>query len=209
MADLGAIEIQSIHAQAVRTGTLIVGPSLVETSATAVGRLKKISTGGGPESDLVVGLGKNSVDGSPTAPSLDIDRRTYFEILWPVATGVENTFTVKVRQPVIATLQPQVTILADAGLGVNSDVVGVAAAVSGWTTIGPLSVNPTSAGVLVVRLENRSDDEDPRSQWDSVVVSPGAPSGDFSYWVNGAPVFGFGGVAVVDVVTETSRAFVV
>lgn len=207
MADLGAIGTENTNAQLAKSVTSIAQVESSFLYATVVGVLKKISTGGASESDLTVGLGKNVADGSPAPPCLEMDRKTNYDIFWPIEPNVANTFTAKVKQPVIASLQPRVTIIADASLGVNADVTGTAAASTGWVTIGPLTVNPTSAGVLLVRLENRSMDQDPRSYWDCVVVSPGTATGDFVHWYNGVPKFGFGGVAAVS--AENSRSFVV
>jgi hypothetical protein len=45
-------------------------------------------------------------------------------------------------------------IRANAAIGVNVDVVGTSPGGAGWVTIGPITVIPSSDGVLTVELRN-------------------------------------------------------
>jgi hypothetical protein len=58
----------------------------------------------------------------------------------------------------IAGKRPWMVIKANPGIGVATDIVGIAPAGTGWVKMGPLAVTATHAGVLYVELWNKDTD---------------------------------------------------
>lgn len=123
---------------------------------------------------MVVGARDDSEGNS--APSLRMDSMGTFKFLWVVGAS-PITLSVDVKQAANASPRPRVTIKADTSIGVSSDVTGEAGSSTGWVTIGPLLVEPTSAGALEVLLENRLDYQYRVAPcyWDNITESEPAP----------------------------------
>jgi hypothetical protein len=118
-------------------------------------------------SDLVLG-GKDTTEGN-SQPSLRMDSSGTFRFLWVVAE--ERTLSVDVKQAANASPRPRLTIKANLEMGVLADVQDSAPSGTGWVTIGPLTVEPTSAGALEVLLENLYDTGQPGTApcyWDNI-----------------------------------------
>lgn len=194
MADLGAIGSRGVLVAPVFAGYLIRGPARSGVVAIVTNAAKRVTLGcPGQVCDLYIGVTRNTVEGSPDAPALSMDRANIFPVRWPVLASVANTFSIKVKQPVAGTLRPRIYARADASLGVAADVEAVAAAGTGWLTIGPISVTPSASGVLQVILENRTDAIPATCYWDGIATTPAVPTNTFAFWKDGAPVFNFGG----------------
>ena len=208
MANLGTIAVDATPGVRAVVYPYSIAPLVASTlGAVRTGKLITLNTGGSCESNLLVGISRLDTDGNPAAPCLYFDRQQQFPVCWPVVAGVTNSFSVRVKQPIAGTLRPRIFVKANPAIGINSEVEAVAPAGSGWNTV-TLSVIPSSAGVLYLRLDNRSDALDQRCYWDDLSVSPGAPVGSLSYWSDGAPVFCFGGSGT-SVAGESSVVFVI
>lgn len=140
-------------------------------SGTALARvlpLRGISIGGGTSWDggssigrhLQIGLKENFVDGFPAAPSLQLTSKGFWRFRWTVTPGT-RTISVMVRQPVNSTPYPTMIVRKNAALGVSSDVTGTSPGGTAWVTIGPVTVTPTTLGVLWVELWNNLDTPSP------------------------------------------------
>ncbi|MGV0949063.1 MAG: hypothetical protein ACOYB3_00015 [Azonexus sp.] len=158
---------------------------------------------------MTSGAVKSSTVGNSSAPSLYMDRISEFSIRWAVKGGVANTFSVYAKQAVAGTLRPRVTAKANAAIGVAADVSATLASGTGWMQIGPVSVTPSSDGVLIVLLENRSDASDADCYWDDITVTPDLTTGKFGYWQGNSPVFNFGRDGSTPSSGETSYTYVV
>ena len=180
MANLGTIGI-------------IAGQKVKLTKVAVVGivlplRPRVIVMGGGISDRLYFGS-QNTSDGSPSQPCLEFkDANGLFRFRWAVKSG-SRTLSIKVANITGLTPYPTVTIRANVAIGVNADVVGTAIAGTGWQTIGPLSVSPSSDGVLIVELYSGGfNANNVRTvRWDTVSDSTGRTDA-FANWFNGAPV---------------------
>jgi hypothetical protein len=116
-------------------------------------------------------LGKrDDAEGTADAPSLKMNNRGEFRFRWRVASG-SRTVTVSVKQPINLSPRPTLTVKANPEIGVNADVSSTAPSGAGWVAIGPVSVSPTSAGVLFVVLNARYDSQLDPCWWDQIVVT--------------------------------------
>lgn len=133
--------------------------------------------------------GNITTDGSPAQPCLEFsDCNALFRFRWAVKAGT-RTLSIKVANVTGLTPYPTVTIRANPAIGVNADVVGTALAGTAWQTIGPLSVSPSSDGVLLVELYSGGVNANNLRpvRWDSVSDSTGRTD-MFTNWFNLAPV---------------------
>lgn len=128
----------------------------------------------GPGERLAMGLTESLTEGNPAAPSMRLDRPHRRRFLWPVASGA-RTISVDVKYTVDPGVgsRPKLVIRANTDIGVNSDIVTEASsAVNSWQTIGPVSVSPSSQGVLEIELRWDSALENAQvAYWDNVVVT--------------------------------------
>lgn len=91
-------------------------------------------------------------DGSPSPPCLGLywPKSTY-SFQWGVTSGT-RTISINAKQASNGSPRPSMTVNVNSAIGVTSAVTGYAAGSTGWVTIGPLTVTPTSNGVLTVTL---------------------------------------------------------
>lgn len=102
---------------------------------------------------LQLGVVKNTVDGYPSSPSLQLTTQGFWRFRWTLTSGT-RTISVQVKQPVNSTPYPTLIVRKNAAIGVASDVTGTSPGGTGWVVIGPVTVNPTSGGVVWVELWN-------------------------------------------------------
>lgn len=104
------------------------------------------------------GIRRENTEGNPTPPCLAIDQPNVRRFRWGVLAGT-RTISIDTKQVSNVTgKRPRIIVKANPEIGVNADVVGDAGAGTGWTTVGPLTVTPTSDGVLWVELWNMDTD---------------------------------------------------
>ena len=123
--------------------------------------LQGINLGGGPSWDgessfgrvLQVGAQESLSVGYLAAPSLQLNQPGFWRFRWTVASGA-RTVTVFVMQAANIAPYPSLTVKANSSIGVNSDVSATSPGGTGWVQIGPVTVSPTSEGVLWVQLWN-------------------------------------------------------
>ena len=149
-------------------------------SIGTVGSLTKCHRDQGPRAhlrrlvcgDRVYPLGgRDNSEGNPSPPSLRLDVRGTYRFRWTVAAG-SRSISIDCKQAVNVSPRPRVTVLANPDIGVNSDVQGSAASGTGWVTIGPIAVTPSSAGALWVVLESLYDGQSGvPTYWDHIVTT--------------------------------------
>jgi len=100
-----------------------------------------------------------------------LDVRGTYRFRWTVAAG-SRSISIDCKQAVNLSPRPRVTVLANPEIGVNADVQGSAASGTGWVTIGPIAVTPSSAGALWVILEALYDGQSGiPTYWDHIVTT--------------------------------------
>lgn len=99
------------------------------------------------------GMRQDTANGYLAPPCLALDYPGFWRFRWTVLAGA-HTVLVYVMQPYNAAPYPSVIVKANPVIGVNSDVTGTSPGGSGWTAIGPVTINPTSEGVVWVELHN-------------------------------------------------------
>jgi len=114
--------------------------------------------------------GRDNVEGNPAQPSLKMERLGKFRFRWIVTSGA-RTISVNVKQAINLTPRPTLVVKANSSIGVNSDVTGTAGSGTGWVTIGPVAINPSSSGAVWVELRANYDGQTCPSYWDNVVVT--------------------------------------
>lgn len=142
MADLGSIAVDADMSEGVASGVL------------STLRIRRIVT---EESDSQILGRKDLVEGTPSPPSLCLEARGVLKVFaWALTSG-SHQISIQVKQAANLSPRPSLRILASPDIGVNADVTDSAPAGTGWVTIGPLSVSPSSDGVLWVQVENNVD----------------------------------------------------
>lgn len=114
-----------------------------------------VSLGGPGFARLAMGVSRATDEGNPSAPCLKMEHPATFRVPWAVRAG-QRRVAVSVKQASNISPRPALIVRANSALGVSSDVVEVAGGSTGWVTVGPVVVNPTSDGVLVVELVCRA-----------------------------------------------------
>ena len=114
--------------------------------------------------------GKDTAEGNPSQPSLRLDTFGRYRLRWTVASGT-RTFSIGCKQAVNASPRPRVTVLANAGIGVAADVSGSAGSGTGWVTIGPITITPSSGGAVWVVLEALYLGQYAPTYWDHIVTT--------------------------------------
>lgn len=115
--------------------------------------------------------GRDNAQGNPSPPSLRLDVKGTYRLRWTVAAGARS-ISIDVKQAVNLSPRPRVTVIANPDIGVSADVQGSAGGGTGWVTIGPISVTPSSAGALWVILEALYDGQSGcASYWDHIVTT--------------------------------------
>jgi hypothetical protein len=124
---------------------------------------------GGP---IMYGLGiSEAVSIGNPAPSMLMQYPAIIRFRWVVLAGSRSA-QVDVMQASNVSPRPKLTVKANADIGVGADVTGSASSSTGWVTIGPLSVTPSSRGVLIIELECPTRLEgDNGCYWDNLITS--------------------------------------
>jgi hypothetical protein len=96
---------------------------------------------------------QDAADGNPAAPCLGMKSVAAYQFFWGVLAGA-RTISIYCKQTCNQTPRPTMTVLANPAIGVSASVQGTAPSGTGWVTVGPIAVSPSSSGVLTVVLNN-------------------------------------------------------
>lgn len=160
-------------------GTII--PAVPVTGSNIVGYLKGISLGGMSDlygngtsgiRHLQLGLGKNTTEGIPNTPSLELKLpNSMWRFRWTVKPGT-RTVSIKTKQIDCGGLErPTMKIKANVLIGLNSDLTLTASSGNNWVTIGPLSFTATALGVTWVEVWNNLNKSNHSAYFDHIVIS--------------------------------------
>jgi len=118
-------------------------------------------------------LTEDSTEGNPTAPSMKICGPHRHQFRWGVAAGTRTiSVDVKYSPDSGSGKRPQLVVKANTDIGVNADQTSEAPSGSGWVTIGPITVNPTSDGALSCELRYDHHHLDVQVvNWDNIEVT--------------------------------------
>jgi len=109
-----------------------------------------VSSGG---RHMQAGVTQSTTQGNPSPPSLQLSQPGFWRFRWTVQSGT-RTLSIMVMQSANTSPYPSLTVKANSAIGVNSDVTGTSPGGTSWVKIGPVTVSPTSEGVLWVELHN-------------------------------------------------------
>lgn len=119
---------------------------------------------------LQVGVVKNTTDGSPAQPSLQLSIPGFWRFKWVVKAGA-RTITINTKQAANLTPYPSMIVRASPGV-LATDQTASSAGGTGWTTIGPISFTALADGVVWVELWNNCVQKyDTPALFDHVVVT--------------------------------------
>lgn len=107
---------------------------------------------------MQLGLKKNTVEGSPSAPCLELPAKQSWRFRWVVKSGAKRV-SIKVKQVGIGSTgtRPTLTVKANPSIGLDIDTVATAPDGTDWVTIGPVVFVPNAAGVVYVEVKNNID----------------------------------------------------
>lgn len=97
--------------------------------------------------------GEDATQGDPATPCIRLDNQGRFRFRWKMASGT-RTISINVKQAINISPRPTLIVKANPDIGINSDQSATAGAGTGWVTIGPITVNPSSDGAVWVEVWN-------------------------------------------------------
>lgn len=125
-------------------------------------------TGGGYSRSMQIGAIRNNVEGNPSSPCLELTSNGFWSFRWVVPAGTREIW-IDTKQASNNTARPSMIVKANAAIGVAADVTGTAAAGTGWVTIGPVTITPSSPGVIYVEFWNNTIHTDDPAYFDHIV----------------------------------------
>jgi hypothetical protein len=99
---------------------------------------------------------KNTTEGSPNSPCLEIGQPGFWRFRWVVKPG-QRRIAVRAKQVKAVAdpnWRPSMVIKANRNVGLNSDVTVLAPAGMDWVLIGPYVFTATGTDVVYVELHN-------------------------------------------------------
>ena len=123
-----------------------------------IGDMTTIDGVGATARHMQIGVGKNSVEGSNTPPSLQLDYPGMWRFRWVIKGGTKTVSVLTKQNSTGSAYRPSMVVKANPLIGVPYDISASAANASSWTTIGPISVTPTGTGSVWVELHNNMID---------------------------------------------------
>jgi hypothetical protein len=122
------------------------------------------------ESYLAVG-GRDNAEGN-SQPCLRLDSRGMWRFRWVVTAG-NRSISVDVKQEENVNPRPTLVVKANPSCGIANDATGTAGAGQNWVTIGPVSVSPSSNGVVWVELRANYDCQYAGAPcfWDNIITT--------------------------------------
>jgi hypothetical protein len=105
---------------------------------------------------MQTGVNKQTTDGSPSSPSLQLDYPgSMWRFRWVVKAG-NRSISVLAKQNSTGSYRPSIIVKANSNVGINFDLSASAAAGGDWTKIGPISFNVSGSDVVWVELHNNN-----------------------------------------------------
>ncbi len=107
---------------------------------------------------MQVGVNKQTTDGSPSSPSLQLDYPgNMWRFRWTVKGG-NRSISILAKQNSTGSNRPQMIIKANSNVGISSDLTVAAPDGAGWVIVGPITftVPSGSTDVIWVELHNNN-----------------------------------------------------
>jgi hypothetical protein len=104
-------------------------------------------------SNMFFGVGKNTTEGSPATPCLELKYANKWRFKWSLAIGT-RTISVKCKQVSNLSPRPSLTVKSNASVGLSADLITYAPSGTDWVTIGPASFVSTGTDAVWVELAN-------------------------------------------------------
>ena len=106
---------------------------------------------------MQVGVNKQTSDGSPTSPCLQLDYPgNMWRFRWVVRPGSRQISVLAKQNSTGSSYRPSLVVKANSTLGINSDLSAAAPASGDWVKIGPISFTTTGSDVVWVELHNNN-----------------------------------------------------
>jgi len=176
MADLGAI---GVKANLSGGGAIFnTANQTYSTNPTVIGYGRGIALGG-PTSiygdgtmgrHLQIGVTKNTNQGSPDAPSLELKYPGMWRFRWVVKPG-SRSVSIKCKQVENLSPRPSMIVKANVNVGITTDLTSSAPSGTDWVTIGPITLTSTGTGVVWVELYNNIITQNSSVYFDHIVVT--------------------------------------
>jgi hypothetical protein len=119
---------------------------------------------------LPLGSGRVDDDGFPAPPCLRVPRGGSLRFRLGVEAGPRSV-SVRVKQPSADLPRPTLRVLANAEVGIATDLIATAPTGASWVRIGPISFTAASAGGVVVELASWHHGGDAGAWWDTIQVA--------------------------------------
>jgi len=132
-------------------------------SASVVGFNQGINLGGptsliGDDSygvrHLQYAITKNTTEGNPSAPCLELSHPGMWRFRWVIKPGTRR-ISIRTKQiRSVSNQRPSLTIKANSVVGLNSDLVVYAPSGTDWVDIGPVVFTATGTDMVWVEIRN-------------------------------------------------------
>ena len=103
---------------------------------------------------LQSGVTKNTISGTLGDSCLELREPGFWRFRWAVKSGARSISVQANQNSTGSLLRPSMVVKKNPSIGVMNDVSASAVDGSGWKTIGPIAINPTSLGYVWVELRN-------------------------------------------------------
>jgi hypothetical protein len=117
-------------------------------------------------------VGRDDSQGNPSPPSYAMRRPGRIgPFFFPLTTGA-HTISVDVKYGPSLTMRPRLIVHEDQNLGINAELIAIAASGTGWVTVASPLFTLRQAGVVEVFLEMLDQDMDAAfANWDNFSVA--------------------------------------
>lgn len=108
-------------------------------------------------------------EGASVPPSLYLPKGGQVRFRFPVDAGTRS-ISVKAKQPSGTLPRPSIRILANASIGLTSDLSAAAPTGAGWVTIGPMTFVATAAGGVFLEVNAPWNGGESGCWFDAIIV---------------------------------------
>jgi hypothetical protein len=165
---LKPLDANSTHASLPISSSIVAygqGISIGNSAGSLYGR-----DTGYPDRYLQIGQAKSTTEGSPSAPSLNLQHKGMWRFRWVVTPGVRSVSILCKQQMAVAGTTPSIIIRANPNVGLNADISGSALVTNDWSVVGPVTFTSTGTDVMWVEVWNNSTNDYSNVFFDHVTI---------------------------------------